>query len=176
MMDAWHKERLFAMPFDGTDSRTATVAVIDRAIELLGPSGARWTQCEFTSDAGHHCILGALKRARFELKIKGDKSAKHIRNAIHVLADSTRPYAFPLSIMDFNDETGRKFGDIALVLAYARATAAGERPEVMRIGGNALYVAILSEIEPSHDSIAPDLKGKGGVQQNASPAFERNYG
>ena len=137
------------MPFDGTNSRPAAVAVIDRAIDLLGPNGERWIQNSFT-DKGSHCILGALRRARHELGIKGDRSSgKHILRAITVIdprpwVDATlAPVARQIdSIANFNDQRGRKFRDVALVLTYARGLAAGEKPTVMRVGGNVLYIAL----------------------------------
>jgi hypothetical protein len=130
------------MPFDGTDFRPA-VAVIDKVIDLLGPNGERWIKSSTSSPDGR-CIIGALRRSRLELKVKGDKAATYIRHAIAVLEPPAHPWREPSTIPFFNDIPHRKFGDVAMVLAYARAMAAGEKPEVSRVGRNALYI----DLEP----------------------------
>jgi hypothetical protein len=116
--------------------------VIDRMLHILGPNGERWTRGIHTDEERNHCILGALRRARHELKIKGDKSAMHIRHAIAALSPPPTYWHGTFTIPDFNDCMSRKFSEIAMVLAYARAMAAGEKPEVMRVTGNALYIAL----------------------------------
>jgi hypothetical protein len=81
---------------DGTNFRPDAVAVIDKAIELLG-HGERWIQFETRTEQGR-CMMSALRRARFELKIKGDKAGQYIGNAIAVLQPCYATWASPTSI------------------------------------------------------------------------------
>jgi len=55
-----------------------------------------------------------------------------------------------------------------MVLAYARAMAAGERPCIMRVGGNTLYIAI----DARANSISQDLVDAGCLA--LEPVSERN--
>ncbi len=49
------------MPFDATDPKFATVAVIDAVLEFFG-DGRPWTKGELHDGHGNRCLLGAALR------------------------------------------------------------------------------------------------------------------
>jgi hypothetical protein len=104
------------MPFDG-GNLPAEVRVIDKALELLGPNGEHWTQGISNDRRGNRCITGAIRSARYQLGVKGDKT---IRLLIKVINWPWWPQNMHL-IEEYND--AHEFADVISLLLHVRAMA-----------------------------------------------------
>lgn len=104
------------MPFDGTDNPDV-LHILAFMKGLFGEDGRGWCQFFETDGLGRNCLRGGLKKARRELRIKGDPTARYIRKAIMLSFDD-------MLISDFNDTA--EFKDVLLVLDGARILASCE--------------------------------------------------
>ncbi len=73
------------MPFDGFSPTTTTtdqeIAILSRMLAFFQDDD-RWLQGAWRDDAGRACLVGALNRARRELRVKGDKTRLYLVRAI----------------------------------------------------------------------------------------------
>jgi hypothetical protein len=108
------------MPFDGRQP-CLEIQIIDKALEVLGPKGEHWTWGIRSDRHGNRCIIGVVTYVKRKLGIKRDNTLHLIRSTI--LQSDNVSHDEDI-IIDFNDETGRTFDEIADVLVRARDLAA----------------------------------------------------
>jgi hypothetical protein len=113
------------MPFDATDKRFATIALIDAMLEFFGPEGQRWTRYANDSGHGQHCLLGAMRRVRRRQGIKSDQLHHTLKRI------ERRVIGENWGLQRLND-TRRSYDDIRTILLAAREYAMAKmegRPE-----------------------------------------------
>jgi hypothetical protein len=109
------------MPFDAITELSVEARVIDKALEILGPSGENWVQGSLHYN-GTYCMRGAIHSARRRLHIRGDKTEDFIFNQFR---DEYGDVGEPQKrlIEDFNDAPWRIFSTIRSVMMNARHDA-----------------------------------------------------
>ena len=84
------------MPFDAMPELPAEARIIDAALEILGLKGKNWVQGQLGNKETGYCVMGAIRRARRRLNLKGDKtvklSGKGLESIIFLLAMAHSPW------------------------------------------------------------------------------------
>jgi hypothetical protein len=117
------------MPFDGNAERSAPIRlpdapplearIIDEALNILGPNGEKWIQGDEADAQHNHCMIGAIRLARHRLKARGDDTERLIAQVLY-RGTCRRPLQ---SIENFNDERGRRFGQVREAFLLAKCEA-----------------------------------------------------
>ena len=94
-----------------------TTAVLLLALEILGPSGKKWTRGYLSDATGRHCMRGAVNLARRTLKVKGDDAIRLLRAAVK----DERFEGWQWNVQNFNDWPHRRFADVRLAIQLAIA-------------------------------------------------------